>query len=184
MAMKTAATHDDPATRAHELQTAIKALEQHDKAFLHEQLLLEAGGATPQEESTRPTPATRAQHWLNGRANQRPAENKDVRLGQIVVDRAGLALAVTNLQTQLFDAMAEVFRAWTQAHEKDWAAIQKKRARALLMLREANREANRFRNVAQTMSPGAVSLPADRISGLFGDPVVGDSQYPVSTGRD
>jgi hypothetical protein len=178
--MKQTDTHStDPAARVTELMVAITALQQHDRAFLAEQLTLERGGATAKEASTRETPATRAQHWLNGHATARPAEDKDARLGQIVIDRAGVALAVTNLQSQLFDAQAEVYRAWMTAHEKDWAAIQRRRAKALLDLREANRAASRFRTAAQTVSPGAVSLPADRISGLFGDPVVsgGDGQY-------
>jgi hypothetical protein len=175
--MKTDPHSTDPAARVTELTVAIKALQQHDAAFLREQILLEQGGARPVAPALQETAGTARQRWLNGHASGVVAENKDVRLHQIRIDRAGIEGAIGDLQTQLFDAKATAFHAWMRQNEKRWNAAQRKRCQALLDLRAANRECAKFREEATAVSPGALSLPCDRISGLFGLPIVEDPQY-------
>ena len=104
--------------------------------------------------------------------------NPDERLWEVLVDRQGIELAIGELEQQLFSAKGDAFRAWMGENTERWSIIQRRRVNALLALREANRQAAAFRLEAASLCPGLVSLPGDRISGLFSaSPVVGDGEY-------
>lgn len=169
-------TQTDHAVHVAQLIAAIKAQETHDRNDLHEQLLLEGAGILPEEPSGKPTPQSVKQAMLNGHAKPL-AENKSQRLHEIRINREGRKLALEELSRQLFDTKATAFYAWMRVNEKRWFAAQRKRCQALLDLRAANRACSEFRLEATAISPGAVSLTADRISGIFGLPVVDDPQY-------
>jgi hypothetical protein len=177
--MKHTATTPQPAAeRINELQVAIASLRQHGREALDETIALENAGAVPKEKSARVTPQDRADVRLNGHAGPPRSANQDEHLWEVLVDRQGIELAITELERQLFDAQADAFREWMGEGMKHWAVIQKKRARALLELRDANRAAAAFRIQAQMRCPGSISLPADRISGQFSQsPVVGGAEY-------
>jgi hypothetical protein len=166
----------DPSVHVNELTAAIRAQEQHDANDLREQLLLEGAGILPEEPSGKPTPQSVKQALLNGHAKP-ISENKSQRLHEIRINREGRKLALEELSRQLFEAKAVAFYAWLRQNEKRWTIAQRKRCQALLDLRAANRECAKFREEATAVSPGAVSLPCDRISGIFGLPVVEDPQY-------
>ena len=166
-----------PAERATEILITLRANDQHDAQLLAEQLVLEAEGvhaeAVPPPETAVQSSARR---WLNGFASA-PEELAGPRLYQIQVDRAGIKAAEAELQRQLFAAQAESYRDWLVACSPRWNTITKRRCRALLDLRRANRDAEQFRTEAAAVAPGGVSLPCDRVSGIFGAPIVGDQIY-------
>jgi hypothetical protein len=159
-----------------ELQVAKEALRKHDSEFRDEQIDLEKSGALDVAVAETDTPQTRKQHWLNGYAANAPVSSNS-RLHDIRLDRAGIALAIDDLERQIFHAMADHWHEWYSENQKHWLVIQKRRARALLELRASNAAAAKFRNEAAGKSPGPVSLPGDRISGVFGPPISGDAIY-------
>ena len=166
-----------PAERARELLVTIQANAAHDALLREEQLQLEADGVRAEADPIAATQIEEAKSkWLNALAPQHiPALGN--RLHQIQIDRAGIAAAELDLQRQLFAATADGYREWLTASAPRWVAISVRRCRALLDLRRANSEAEAFRAEAAAHSPGAVSLPHDRTSGVFGSPIVGDQIY-------
>jgi hypothetical protein len=159
-----------------ELLVARDALRAHDNEFRDEQITLEESGGLDIGVADLDTPETRKIKWLNGHATA-PAVSPNSRLHEIRLDRAGIALAIGDLERQIFHAMADAWHEWYSENQKHWIVIQKRRSRALLELRAANSAAAKFRNEAAGKSPGPVSLPGDRISGVFGPPISGDAIY-------
>jgi hypothetical protein len=168
-------TIDDPASRIRELQATLAANSQQDQDLLAEQLALEAAGvhaeATPPPEAA---VAAAAQRFLNGHA-QPGVDLPGPRLYDIKINRAGLRLAAEELDRRLFAATADAYRDWSRENMSRWHAITRRRAEAILALRAANREAAAFRTEAAAVGPGVVSLPCDRVGGIFAGEPVGDA---------
>jgi hypothetical protein len=168
-------TLDDPASRIRELQSTLAANSQQDQALLQEQLALESIGvhaeATPPPEAA---VAAAAQRFLNGHA-ERSVDLPGPRLYDIKINRAGLRLAAEELDRRLFAAIADNYRDWTITNMPRWREITRHRAEALLALRAANQEAAAFRAEAAAVAPGVVSLPDDRVGGIFSADPAGDA---------
>jgi hypothetical protein len=172
--MKRTITIADPASRIRTLQAKISANEKQDKKLLAEQLLLESVGAhaeaTPPPEAA---VAASAKKWLTG-FSEPGVDLPGPRLYEIQIDRAGLALAADEFNRRMFAAKADDYRDWTATNSPRWNEITRRRAEALLALRAANKDAAAFRAEAAAVSPGVVSLPCDRVGGVFTGEPVGD----------
>jgi hypothetical protein len=168
-------TESDPTQLARELLATIRANDAADALLLAEQIELEAAGVQAEEDTP---PAAQvdaaARTWMNGAAPP-PVAPMGNRLYQILVSRAGIHIADDELQRQLFQAGAAVFRDWSAKNTPRWHKIQQRRAKALLDLRSANREAAEYRCEAAAICPGNPSLECDRISGVFAWPPITDS---------
>ena len=86
-------------------------------------------------------------------------------------------MALDDLDRQLFAASADAAREYMAENMHHWHAIQLRRVRALLELnaRTAPLPSSVARLVA--IGPGTASLPADRVGGLFSEPIVDGPIY-------
>ena len=161
-----------------ELVEAKIALLRSKAAELHaEHLSLDEAGAHPTPPATEESLQQTARKWLNGFGGGPLPESKDQRLHEVIRDRRGLELALDNLDRQLFAAKADAAREFMAENSKHWFAIQRRRVRALTELTAANMAAAEFRRTATAIGPGTTSLPADRIGGVFSEPVVDGPTY-------
>ena len=164
-------------TRVEAVEAKIALLRSKAAELHREHLELDKAGAHPMPPSTEETPLQIAKKWLNGFGGAPLPESADARLYQVIADRNGLALALDDLDRQAFAARADAARQHLAENLHHWHAIQKHRVRALLELNKANKDAAEFRRVLVGIGPGSASLPADRVGGIFSEPVVDGPIY-------
>ncbi len=172
-----AAPPPESQTRTEAVEAKIALLRSKAAELHREHLELDAAGAHPTPPATEESPQQVAKRWLNGFGGGPLPASKDARLYEVIRDRNGLALALEDLDRQLFAARADASREYMAENMHHWHAIQLRRVRALLELNRANRAAAEFRRAAVAIGPGTASLPADRVGGLFSEPIVDGPIY-------
>jgi hypothetical protein len=146
-----------------------KAPQRSDLALRDEQISLEVAGASPNPApELGDEPEQRARELLNGFAPAPRAAGSDGRLHQVLTERRAISIATDMLAQTEFQTRALAVAQVIEERQADWTEITRRRAKALLELRSANRDASKFRaDVMRFAVSPHTGLVCDWIGGIF-----------------
>ncbi|QKD04267.1 hypothetical protein [Mesorhizobium loti] len=180
MATARAEAKHNPAQDLEAISHKRLAFTERGKDILAARLELEHQGIRPEERSNwGPDPRDLAASMLDGSAlpaARSPTPGEE--LFQLLVEQQAVTIALDELAERENQARRIAAAEALRETADEWRRLVRRRAMAVIELRQANQEAATFRERLRRIGGNNPNLIADATSGpLFGPPVVGDGAY-------